>query len=134
MTVSLAKTLLEGDWKLGYRNMLKPQMKSLTRENWSHTHFFKEVSWCDQGWCSYSFSLEILTKKYLQKGFVDLGIPILLREGNNSRLILVSPKDSPSYQSFIDQYPGKLRGCLVLLFKQQFSMFKHYNTYFHNTF
>ena len=81
-----------------------------------------------------AFHLRFWQKNYLQKGFVDLGIPILLREGNNSRLILVSPKDSPSYQSFINQYSGKLRGCLVLLFKQQFSMFKHYNTYFHNTF
>ena len=27
-----------------------------------------------------------------------------------------------------------LRGCLVGVFKQQFLVFKHHNTYFHNTF
>ena len=29
---------------------------------------------------------------------------------------------------------GRLRACLLVLFKQQFSLFKQHNTYFHNTF
>ena len=42
--MSLTKTCWKviGDW--GYRNILKPPMKSLISENWGQTHFFKEVS------------------------------------------------------------------------------------------
>ena len=29
---------------------------------------------------------------------------------------------------------GRLWACLLVLFKQQFSLFKQYNVYFHNTF
>ena len=31
-------------------------------------------------------------------------------------------------------YRGKFRACLIMLFKQQFLVFKQYNTYFYNTF
>ena len=56
--------------------------------------------------------LEILSTNLCRKALLTLAcssMPILLREGNKSRLILVSPKGSPSYQSFSDQYPGKLK-------------------------
>ena len=54
---------------------------------------------------------------------------------NVIKTTLLNRPSMSNKQSFIGQlWLWCFRGCLVVLFKQQFSLFKQHNRYFHNTF